>query len=140
MDIDSIHEIDYMTSLFGFPESVYRTAGKYSNLEMEACDLAAFLFTYSDRLVEMHLDYFGRANNRRVELFAEDDVIVIDYNKRTVEKQLAGTVKTYDPDDRFYEKEMQYFVDLIHSDGKIKNINPVDTAYANLKLAKGFCG
>lgn len=138
VDIDSLHEIDYMTSLFGYPDKVCRVAGKYSGLEMDACDIATYIFTYKDKLVEMHLDYFGRTNNRRIELFAKDDVIVIDFNKQTVEKQLAGTKITYERDDQFYQKEMDYFVTLIQSDGKMENINPVDNAFMSLKIAKGF--
>lgn len=95
VDIDSIHEIDYMTSLFGFPKSVKRVAGKYSSLEMEACDVSVYIFDYYDKVIEMHLDYIGRVNNRRIEIFARDDVVVVDYNKRTIEKQLTGETVQY---------------------------------------------
>ena len=138
VDIDSLHEIDYMTALFGMPSEVLRAAGKLSNLEMNACDIASYIFSYPNLMVEMHLDYFGRANNRRIELFTENDVIVIDFNKRTVEKQCKGEVYTYAPDDTFYIKEMEYFVDMITSPQKIENRNTVHNALQSLKLAKGL--
>lgn len=137
VDIDSLHEIDMMTALFGFPKDVKHISGKYSNLAMNAPDLSTGLFAYDDKIVEMHLDYFGRVNNRRTELFCRDDVIIIDFNQRTITKQFAGTVDEYGTDDRFYINEMNYFVDLILSNGKIKNINTVENAFANLQLAKG---
>ncbi len=137
VDIDSLHDIDYMTALFGHPKSVKRVAGKYSNLQMDACDIATFIFEYTDKVVEVHLDYFGRVPNRRVELFAKDDVFVVDFNKKTVEHQLSGEVTSFAPDDDFYYREMTYFVNLINSDGKMKNINTIDNAFASLKLAKG---
>ena len=46
VDIDSLHEIDYMKSLFGLPKSINLKVGKYSNLEMEACDIATYIFEY----------------------------------------------------------------------------------------------
>lgn len=138
VDIDSLHEVDMMTALFGFPNRVLRIADKYSNLEMDAPDLSVFIFEYDNKTVEMHLDYFGRVNNRRTELFCKDDVITIDYNKRTVIKQLVDTICEYDSDDQFYINEMRYFIKLINSNGTINNINPVKKAFANLKLAKGY--
>lgn len=140
VDIDSLHEIDYMLALFGQPESVQRSAGKYSGLKMQACDLAAYIFRYPDKLVEMHLDYFGRVNNRRIEMFAKDDVIVVDFNKQSVEKQLSGEVVGYGPEEDFYGKEMSYFVEMVLSKKKEVNINTVENAFTALKLAKGTIG
>lgn len=138
VDIDSLHEIDYMTALFGSPDKILRVAGKYSDLEMDACDLSVYIFQYSDKVIEMHLDYFGRANNRRIELFTKDDVIVIDFNQKTVTKQLANEVIGYGEDNDFYLKEMAYFLELLLSDGKLSNINTVENAYKNLEIAKGI--
>ena len=137
VDIDSLHEIDMMTALFGLPKTVLQISGKYSNLDMEACDLSTSVFAYNDKVVEMHLDYFGRVNNRRTELFCRDDVITIDYNERSVIKQVEDVKESYGADDQFYQDEMRYFLDLIQSEGRIENINPVRRAFVNLKLAKG---
>ena len=138
VDIDSLHEIDYMISLFGSPVVVNRVAGKYSNLEMDAPDLATYIFEYGDKVVEMHLDYFGKTNNRRVEFFAKDDVLVVDYNKHHIEHQCSGEVVDYGIDDQFYQREMEYFVSLINSNGGIKNINTVENAINTLRIAKGY--
>lgn len=137
VDIDSLHEIDYITALFGLPLRIHRAAGNYSDLEMEACDLAAYIFEYPDKIVELHLDYFGRANNRRAEFYMKDDVITVDFNKKTVEKQKAGEITCFGPDHDFYEKEMSWFLDLIRSGGRMENINPVERALDTLRIAKG---
>lgn len=137
VDIDSLHDIDYMTALFGIPYDVKRIVGKYSNLEMDAPDLATYLYDYKDKVVEVHLDYFGRYPNRRVEFYTDNDVYIVDFNKKTVECQKKNIITSFAPDDDFYYREMTYFVDLINSDGKIININNIENAYNNLKLAKG---
>jgi predicted dehydrogenase len=138
VDIDSLHEIDYMTSLFGIPLKVNRVAGKYSNLKMDACDIADYIFEYKDKLIEMHLDYFGRVPNRRVELFTKNDVIVIDFNEKSVHKQVKNDSYKFGPDDMFYQDEMRYFIDLVLSKGSIENINPISNAFESLKISKGF--
>jgi predicted dehydrogenase len=138
VDIDLLHEIDYMVGLFGQPNSVHRVAGKYSHLEMDACDLATYLFEYSDKVVEIHLDYFGRKRTRKVELFAKQDTIVVDFNATTCEYQGEEKLFSYGTECDFYVEEMNYFLDLIASEGKITNINPPELAYTSLKLAKGI--
>lgn len=138
VDIDLLHEIDYMVGLFGLPQNVHRVAGKYSHLVMEACDLATYIFEYDDKLVEMHLDYFGRKRTRKAEFYTKNDTIVVDFNGETCESQIQKSLTNYGPECDFYVEEMKYFIDLILSEGKIKNINPPSLAYKSLELAKGL--
>lgn len=137
VDIDSLHEIDYIISLFGTPEKVSRHAGHFSDLEMDACDIADYIFEYSDKLVQLQLDYFGRFNNRRVEMFCRDDVVICDFNKKELLFQRAGIAKYFGPDDNFYYDEMQYFLNLTTDPENYVNINPVEAAYHTLGIAKG---
>lgn len=137
VDIDLLHEIDYMVGLFGLPKQVHRVAGKYSHLEMDACDLATFIFEYEDKLVEIHLDYFGRKRTRKTEFYTKDETIVVDFNATTTEHQSAQQVENYGPECDFYVEEMNYFLDLITSNGAVKNVNPPSLAYKSLQLAKG---
>lgn len=137
VDIDSLHEIDYVKALFGLPEKISRHAGHFSNLEMDACDIADYIFEYKDKLVQIQLDYFGRANNRRMELFCDDEVIICDFNRKELIRQKAGTCENFGPDDGFYYDEMKYFIDLISSPEGKENINPIQKAYQTLGLAKG---
>lgn len=138
VDVDLLHEIDYMVELFGLPHKVHRVAGKYSNLKMDACDLATYIFEYSNKIVEMHLDYFGRVRNRKTELYVNDDVITVDFNQGSSSFGLANQIDFYGKDNHFYEDEMAYFLDLILSNGKLKNINPPKLAFKILELSKGI--
>ena len=136
VDIDLLHEVDYMVNLFGFPKRVHRVAGKFSHLQMDACDLATYIFEYPDKLVELHLDYFGRKRTRKMELFTEQDTIVIDFNATSVEYLEAQKLQDYGTECDFYSEEMKYFLNLLA--GKVKNINPPTLAFNVLKLTKGF--
>lgn len=138
VDVDLLHEIDYMIGLFGVPLKVHRVAGKYSHLEMDACDLAAFLFEYQDKVIEMHLDYFGRVRTRRTDLYCDDEVITVDFNKQTCEYAVSGIIDNYGPDNHFYQDEMAYFLDLVLSNGEMENINTPEKAYETLKISKGI--
>ncbi|BAK44794.1 dehydrogenase [Eggerthella sp. YY7918] len=141
VDIDSLHEIDYITALFGMPRAMSRHAGHYSDLEMDACDIADYIFEYDDKLVQLQIDYFGRVNNRRVEFFCDDDVVTCDFNTKIVTFQRFGKTASFSPENNFYYDEMSYFIDLLEDafkgEYRLKNINPVDRAFQTLGLAKG---
>ncbi|MEL5896005.1 hypothetical protein AAE250_21230 [Bacteroides sp. GD17] len=138
VDIDLLHELDYALELFGKPEKVYRVAGKYSNLEMDACDLAVYILEYKDKVVEIHLDYFGRVRNRQTELYTQDDVIVVDFNKHSTERRVTSQSEEYGEENQFYQNEMAYFIELVLSEGKMININTPSKAYQTLKVTKGI--
>ena len=58
--LDLIHELDYITWMFGVPEKSHHLCGKYSDLEIDSDDLSVYLLEYKDKIVEIHTDYFGR--------------------------------------------------------------------------------
>ena len=70
--IDLIHEWDYLVELFGVPEKLYNFKGTYSDLEIDSDDLSVYIAKYPTLLAEVHLDYFGRAYRRYIELFCRD--------------------------------------------------------------------
>lgn len=138
VDVDLLHEVDYMIDLFGIPQNVHRVAGKYSHLEMDACDLATYIFEYQDKVVEMHLDYFGRVRTRKTELYTNDDVITVDFNKLNCEYGVSGQEEKHGAETHFYQDEMAYFLSLVQSGGTIANINTPEKAYETLKITKGI--
>lgn len=135
--LDLIHEIDYVTSLFGLPQEVFHKKGKYSNLEIDSDDLSVYLLDYEDKLAEIHLDYFGRKKERRIELYCSDYVIQGDF--------LANKLFYYSPDtrrevilpqDQDYLMEMEAFINLVM--GREKNRNNIVYANEILKIAQAF--
>ena len=68
VSIDLIHEWDYLTWLFGFPDEVCNFRGKYSDLEIDSDDHSVYIAKYPDKQISLSLDYFGRIERREIEL------------------------------------------------------------------------
>lgn len=136
VELDLIHEIDYMTYLFGKPKKTICVKGKFSSLEIDSNDLADYILVYEDKLAEIHVDYFGRNAMRKIEVFCENYTIVGDFLDNTLKYVGPDYVKEVElKPDEDYMDEMKHFLALI--EGQEENDN--DICYANkiLKMAKG---
>lgn len=135
VSLDLIHEWDYLIDLFGIPLQVYKLDGKYSNLEIDSDDISAYIAKYSDKIVELHLDYFGRNTIRQLELYCENYVIYADLIQNTVEYK--GTIqKTINLEkEDMYMNEMNCFLDMILN--KADNNNDIHHAFKVLGIATG---
>ena len=134
VSIDLIHEWDYLTYLFGFPDKIRNLQGKYSHLEIDSEDLSIYIAEYSDKLLELHLDYFGRETKREVELYTKEDVIIADFIKEEIRFKNGNNKVILSGQKDMYLKEMRYFFEMI-LEGK-ENYNSPAHAYNVLKLVK----
>jgi predicted dehydrogenase len=132
VSIDLIHEWDYLTYLFGFPEKVLNLQGQFSHLEIDSEDLSIYIAKCKDKLVELHLDYFGRETKREIELFTDKGLIKADFIDNSIVLPDGTTLKLEDND--IYKNEMYHFFDLINR--KKKNLNSPEHAFKVLKLIK----
>ncbi|CAN2326689.1 Oxidoreductase, NAD-binding domain protein [Fusobacterium sp. oral taxon C10] len=132
--LDLIHEWDYLTYLLGFPEKIFNLRKKVSHLEISSDDISVYIAEYKDKLVELHLDYFGRVPTRRIELFLKEGTVIGDFIKNTVILENNKEVDLSDDVDD-YIKEMNNFLDIIFR-GKV-NFNNLEYAYKVLKLIEG---
>ena len=123
VSIDLIHEWDYLTYLFGWPEKVHGLIGKKSNLEIDSDDYAIYIAEYKDLIAELHLDYFGRKTIREIQLFTKDDTIVGDIANNTIRFLVKNEVIDFHEErDDFQKRELNHFLDMItgkkkHEDG-----------------------
>lgn len=131
--LDLIHEWDYLTYLIGFPEKVFNLNKKVSHLEISSDDLSVYIAEYKDKLVEVHLDYFGRTPTRKVELFLKEGTIVGDFIENSI--ILENKEKIVLQKEDIYVKEMNNFLNIIFDEKD--NFNDVEHAYKVLKLIKG---
>ena len=131
--LDLIHEWDYLTYLIGFPEKIFNLNKKVSHLEISSDDLSVYIAEYKDKLVEVHLDYFGRIPTRKVELFLKEGTIVGDFIENSI--ILENKEKIILPKEDIYVKEMNNFLNIIFDEKD--NFNDLEHAYRVLKLIKG---
>jgi len=136
VSIDLIHEWDYITYLFGFPLKVHKLEGKFSHLEIDSEDLAIYIARYDDKLVEIHLDYFGRTRRREIEIFTESGTIIGDFIGNKISFTNGRAAIDYSMENRdMYKEEMRSFLEQIArcAEGR----DGTGHAYKVLKLAMG---
>jgi len=137
VNIDLIHEWDYLTSFFGMPEKCHCIHAKISNLEIDSDDIAIYIAKAGTTTIELHLDYFGRHAIRTLDLFMPDDTIQCDILNGTISYKKEGKTIQLDSERNTYQlKEIEHFFDIITH--KIDNDSTAEHAFAVLKLAKGL--
>ena len=135
--IDLIHEWDYISYLFGFPQTVYCMRGKHSHLEIDSEDIAVYIADYKDKLVELHLDYFGKTPRREIELFTEKGTITGDLIRNAIfftygKQQISFEEEKND----IYVNEMSFFTDQILKNQNFNNLEYCNSVL-NIALGKG---
>lgn len=135
VSIDLIHEWDYIQYLFGKPDSIVYVAGKKSNLEIDCEDYALYIADYKDKVVELHLDYFGRKTIREVMFVMNNDTVIGDlvHSKITFLKS-GKTIDLSEERNDFQKKEIKYFLDLINEN---KGKNFAFEAYNTMNYTQG---
>ena len=117
------------------PESISVVSGKFSHLEITSDDVALYIARYSDKVVSVQLDYFGRYSRREIELYCRDDVVVADFVKGEIRFLKSGQrISLAEERDSYQIAELEYFLSL---NNEIENSNSVEHAFDVLKLAKG---
>jgi len=133
--LDLIHELDYCTWIFGFPEKVVSMKRNVSSLSIDAVDNARFEFLYANFTAGLNLNYYRRDPKRTIEIITSEDSILLDLNRNKIQLLGSGEVlyeKHFEMMDT-YENQMRYFVDVINS--KKQTVNDFDYAVKILKLA-----
>lgn len=134
VSIDLIHEWDYLTYLFGFPKRVTNYRGRYSNLQLECEDCSLYLGQYPDKLISLHLDYFGRAERREVELYTPFDTIVGDLRKQEIRWLRSGqSLSLKEERDDYQKRELLHFFAMIEN--RVENDNSISHALNVLQIA-----
>ncbi len=136
VDIDLIHEWDYLTYLFGFPHKVYSLRGRFSDVTVDSCDNAVYIGEYPKMSVSLYLDYFGRVARRELEIFTDEDVLVADFIKGKINFLKSGKcIEALQERDVMQCAELEYFLSL---DNEQENTNTIEHAMKVLRLARGI--
>lgn len=136
VSIDLIHEWDYIADLFGFPDETFNLQGKFSNLEIDSEDISIYIAKYKDKLVEIHLDYFGRVPRRTIEIFTEQGTITGDFINKNISFSDGRKIIDFNLNSKdMYIEEMRYFIESVLKED-ITGSN-LEHSYKVLKLAMG---
>lgn len=112
--LDLIHEIDYATWLFGFPDRFKSTRRKISDLEIDSYDYANYILEYESMVISIGLNYYRRDSTRTITVVHSTGTWIADL--------INGSVKSHDGEILFssqwainstYEKQMRYFIDCL---------------------------
>ena len=136
--LDLIHEWDYLADLFGLPEKSYNLRGTYSQLEVSSDDISVYIAQYPRFLCEVHLDYFGRAYRRTLEVFSEEGTLTADFGRGTLTLPDGTVQDCTEPVNRRYEREMEYFLQYAAGDAA-ESVNSPAHALRVLQLAESPC-
>ena len=121
VDIDLIHEWDYLTWIFGMPTQCLGIAGRFSNLEIDSNDTALYVAKNDKFTYELHLDYFGRKTQRTLDIFTQDDTIQCDIIGGTITYLKDGRILDFNSErNAFQMAEIKHFFDI--TEGKVTNI------------------
>lgn len=137
VDIDLIHEWDYLTWIFGMPTICQAIIGKYSALEIDSYDTALYVATNDQMTFELHLDYFGRKTQRTLDIFTQDDTIQCDLIAGTITYlKKTKTINVNAERNAFQMAEIKHFFDI--AEGRTENDSNVEHGVKVLKLTKGI--
>lgn len=135
VDIDLIHEWDYLAWIFGMPTQCLGIAGKFSNLEIDSNDTALYIAKNDKMTFELHLDYFGRKTQRTLDIFTHDDTIQCDLIAGTISYLKEGKTINQNAERNAYQiAEIMHFFDI--AEGRIENDSNVEHGMKVLKLTQ----
>ena len=133
---DLIHEWDYLTFLMGMPQKIFHMSGKISTLEIDSEDYAIYIAEYTDKIVELHLDYFGRETIRQIMVLTNSDTICGDMVNNRIKFLKSGEIIDFQEErDDYQIKELIHFLDLM--EGTSKSDSDITHAINVLKLTQG---
>lgn len=135
VSIDCIHELDYIFYLFGFPIKTYNERGKFSHLEIDSEDLSVYILKYTNKIIELHLDYFGKNKERVIELYTTDGLYRGDFYRNQIIYPDGKIVNFKSVTNDMYLRELNTFLEMI--EGTVKNENSIEHAVEVLKIAEG---
>lgn len=134
VNIDLIHDIDYVYWIFGKPEESIRICRSVSSLGIRAVDYASYTLLYPTFTANIVLNYYRRDYKRTLEVVFEDCTWLVDL-KRNVILDASADCVIYEgsntPIDT-YRSQMEYFLQLMKNGEKAEN--SVTEAYDVLKI------
>lgn len=132
VQLDLIHELDYLYWFFDIPKRINRIFKNQSSLEISSTDYANYSLEYKGFCANVILNYYRRDPKRTLELVFDDETWNIDLLKNNITCNgkiiFSSNQKIVDT----YNAQMKYFINCIKQ-GQIP-FNTVDNAFDVLKI------
>ena len=135
VNIDLIHEPDYLVYLFGFPKKSIVSNRKVSSLEIDSFDSSMMHLSYKNFRATITLNYFRKDAKRTLEIVTEEGTIFVDFLNGVV-KNLKTNIILYknskDLIEKSYKKQMSFFLNSIKSNEY--KMNSIEEAISVLNI------
>tara|TARA_R110002096_G_scaffold378222_4_gene572089 strand:+ start:631 stop:1530 length:900 start_codon:yes stop_codon:yes gene_type:complete len=128
--LDLIHELDYLTWIFGQPKHSSKTLKSNSSLEINSIDYANYNLEYENFVANVILNYYRRDSRREFEIVLDEFTLKVDLNKNEVFKNNERIFKSEQSILNTYTDQMNYFIE----NKSHKMFNDLKEAYATLKI------
>lgn len=137
VNIDLIHDIDYVYWIFGKPLSSKGICRNVSSLGIRAIDYANYQLIYPNFTASIILNYYRRDYKRTLEVVFDDSTWTLDVkNNRIVDETGRNIFNGVSSPIDTYKKQLSHFISSIQSG--VKPENNVDTAYDILKICLNY--
>ena len=133
VNIDLIHDIDYIYWIFGRPEESISICRNVSSLGIRAVDYANYVLLYPGFTASIVLNYYRRDYKRTIEVVFENGTWLVDLKKNIITDEDSTVIfKGKNTPLDTYKSQMAYFLDLIHEGKRAEN--SINEAYEVLKI------
>ena len=127
--LDLSHEVDYMRYLFGEPQSWKTIKSKASNLKINAEDIFAGIYKYSNGFIcQVHMDYLQEKPKRAIRVVGSKGQIFCDLIEKHIDVQTSGQ-KTRLTENNFFNTAETYKTELAHFIAALGSGSPVAISF-----------
>lgn len=133
--LDLIHEIDYITWLFGFPEKSNGVFKNLSSLKINSIDYANYILEYKSFTASIILNYYRKKVKREFEIITDTEIYTVDLVKNRV-VNISGDclfeAKSFEIIDT-YTNQLDYFINCLKTN--TNTMNTLKSSLRNLKIS-----
>ena len=132
--LDLFHELDYVTWLFGFPESSNSITRNVSSLGINAIDYANYTLEYNSFTASIILNYYRKKPKREIEIVLENTTWTIDLISNTIKNDIGDYLFRCDEFQvkDTYKDQLIYFTECLKK--KRTPMNSFKESLENLKI------
>lgn len=116
VNLDLIHELDYIIWLFGEPKKSSVFTNKISDLDINSSDVSHYFLQYSNMVASISLNYYRRDAKRQIEIVTDSGTLFINLLTSEIKDENGKVLfKDNSPILETYTSQMQYFINQLHT-------------------------